>query len=164
MSMQQLLPHAEKIAELLKARKETIAVAESSAGGLITAALLAVPGASAYVAGGAVVYNRNALMKLLQASEERLRGVQGGSEASALLRAQLAREHLSATWGLSESGTAGPTGSRYGFGPGRTCVAVSGAVTIAKTVETGSSDRLANMFAFAAAALELLAETLANKR
>ena len=78
MSMQQLLPHAEKIAELLKARKETIAVAESSAGGLITAALLAVPGASAYVAGGAVVYNRNALMKLLQARGKRPRAVQGG--------------------------------------------------------------------------------------
>ena len=44
------------VAELLKARKQTLAVAESSAGGLINAALVAVPGASAYYLGGCIIY------------------------------------------------------------------------------------------------------------
>src|SRR5688572_4413847 len=57
-SMQTLIPLAEKIAARLQQRGETIAVSESSTGGLISAALLAVPGASAYFLGGAVVYTR----------------------------------------------------------------------------------------------------------
>lgn len=158
--MKELLTQAEKIAALLKARNQTIAVSESSSGGLISAALLAVPGASAYFAGGAVPYNRNALVKLMSVAEDRLRGPTPGSEANALLRAQLVRSHLSATWGVSETGVAGPTGSRYGHGPGRTCIAISGPIERARTVETGSTDRLANMYAFAAAALELLANAL----
>src|SRR3712207_3149004 len=111
--MKDLLPHAEKVAALLKARNHTVAVAESSSGGLIAAALLAVPGASAYFAGGAVLYTRNALLKLMKVDEERLRGQTPSSERYALLKAQLAREHLSATWGLAETGVAGPTGSKY---------------------------------------------------
>jgi PncC family amidohydrolase len=158
--MKDLLPHAGKIAALLKARKETVVVSESSSGGLISAALLAVPGASEYFAGGAVPYNRNAMMKLMSVDEERLRGPTPGSEANALLRARLVRNHLSATWGISESGVAGPTGSRYGYGPGRTAVAISGPVERALIVETGSSDRLQNMYAFASAALELLESAL----
>ena len=53
-----LVALAERVGERLKARGETIAIAESSAGGLISAALLAIPGASAYFVGGAVVYTR----------------------------------------------------------------------------------------------------------
>ncbi|HYI06553.1 MAG TPA: CinA family protein, partial [Reyranella sp.] len=52
--MDSLLPLAKKVGEKLKARKETVGVSESSAGGLISAVLLAVPGASAYFMGGAV--------------------------------------------------------------------------------------------------------------
>jgi nicotinamide-nucleotide amidase len=158
--MRELLPHAEKVAALLKARNQTIAVAESSSGGLISAALLAVPGASAYFAGGAVPYNRNALMKLMSVNEERLRGPTPGSEANALLRAQLVRSHLAATWGISESGVAGPTGSRYGYAPGHSSIAVSGPVERTQIIETGSSDRVANMYAFANATLLLLAQAL----
>ena len=158
--MKNLLPHAEKIGALLKARNQTIAVAESSSGGLISAALLAVAGASAYFAGGAVPYNRNALIKLMGVNEERLRGPSPGTEANALLRAQLVRSHLSATWGVSESGVAGPTGSRYGYAPGRSAIAISGPVERTRIVETGSSDRVDNMYAFAIAALELLASAL----
>jgi PncC family amidohydrolase len=162
--MEQLLPRAEKIAALLKSRNETIAVAESSAGGLIAAALLAVPGASAYFVGGGVVYTRKALLAFTQADEELLRKEKPGTEASALMRARIFRERLSTTWGISEGGTAGPTGSRYGYPPGHSCVAVSGPLDAARTVNTGSSDRVANMYAFAAAALELLEETLAQLR
>jgi PncC family amidohydrolase len=158
--MKELLPHAQKIASLLKERKETVAVAESSAGGLISAALLAVAGASAYFAGGAVPYNRTALMKLMSVDEGRLRGPAPGSEANALLRAQLVRIHLSATWAISESGVAGPTGSRYGHAPGHSAIAISGPVERAQIIETGSSNRVENMYAFATAALQLLESAL----
>ena len=158
--MEKLLPQAAKVGALLKARKETIAVAESSTGGLIAAALLAVPGASAYFAGGAVLYTRQALLRLMHVEEERIRGQQPSSEAYALLKAQIVREHLSATWGISESGVAGPTGNKYGFAPGHSCIALSGPVERSKTLATGSTDRVANMYAFATAALELLAESL----
>lgn len=162
--MQTLMPYAEKVAAALKSRNETIAVAESSSGGLIAAALLAVPGASAYFAGGAVLYTRNALVKLMNATEERLRGQQPGSEAYALLKAQLVRGHLSATWGLSENGVAGPTSNRYGQPPGHSCIALSGPVEQTKTIETRSADRMANMIAFSQAALELLAANLSKGR
>ena len=161
--MERLLPYAEKAGALLKARRETIAVAESSGGGLISAALLAVPGASAYFAGGAVIYTRKALLQLMSVDEARVRGQTPSSEAYALLKAQITREHLSATWALSENGVAGPTGNKYGYAPGHSCVAVSGPVECARTVETGSADRVANMYAFATAALELLIETLEKK-
>jgi nicotinamide-nucleotide amidase len=161
--MKELLPHAEKIGALLKARDETIAVAESSTGGLISAALLAVPGASAYFAGGAVPYNRKALVKLMSVSEEQLRGPTPGSEANALLRAQLVRSHLSATWGIAEAGVAGPTGSRYGYAPGHTAIAISGPVERTQIIETGSDNRVDNMHAFARAALELLAQALQDR-
>lgn len=161
--MEQLLPLAEKIAALLKARNETIAVAESSAGGLICAALLAVPGASAYFVGGGVVYTRTAVLAMTQVDEAALDGLTPGTEASALARARLIRERLSTTWGVSESGVAGPTGSRYGYPPGHTSIAVSGPADAARVVETGSAERVANMVAFAGAALELLAQTLAAR-
>jgi PncC family amidohydrolase len=162
--MEQLLPRAEKIAVLLKSRNETIAVAESSAGGLISAALLAVPGASAYFVGGGVVYTRKALLAFTQTDAAALRGQTPGTEASALLRARIFREHLSTTWCISEAGTAGPAGSRYGYSPGHSCVAVSGPVDAARTVNTDSPERVRNMYAFAAAALELLEETLTRHR
>ena len=162
-AMERLLPLAEKAAALLKARNETVAVAESSAGGLISAALLALPGASAYFVGGGVVYTRQAMMGLVQAKLEDLRAVTPGTEDSALMRAKRIREQLETTWGLSEAGAAGPTGSRYGYPAGHTAIAVSGPLDAARIVETGSADRIENMYAFAAAALELFAETLARK-
>jgi PncC family amidohydrolase len=162
--MEQLLPLAEQIAALLKARQETIAVAESSAGGLVSAALLAVPGASAYFIGGGVVYTRKALTELTRSSEDVLRGLTPGTEESALARARLMRDRLGTTWAVSESGTAGPTGSRYGYPPGHTAVGVCGPMDAARILRTDSAERLANMYAFAKAALELLAETLQKQR
>lgn len=155
-----LLPHAAKVAALLKARNETIAVGESSSGGLVSAALLAMPGASAYFVGGAVLYTRKALTGFTHADENELRTVTPGTEPSALMRARLVRERLATTWGVSESGVAGPTGSRYGYLPGHSCIAVCGPIERAMIIETGSDDRIANMYAFATAALELLAAAL----
>lgn len=161
MTIHDLLPHAEKIAALLKARGETIAVAESSAGGLITAALLAVPGASAFCLGGAVIYTRKALLGLRDVREDMLSGMRPSTEAYALFKARMIRDRYGADWGVGETGAAGPTGSRYGFPAGHACLAVSGRVERTVTLETGSTDRLANMHAFAAAALTLLAKSLA---
>ena len=158
--MRDLLPDAEKVAALLKARNQTIAVAESSAGGLISAALLAVPGASAYFLGGAVIYTRKALLGLMAVREEMLSGIRASTEAYALFKARAIREQFGTDWGIGESGATGPTGNRYGDPPGHACIAVVGRVERAITLETGSADRVANMHAFAAAALKLLAESL----
>ncbi len=147
---------AESLAERLKANKQTVAVAESSSGGLVSAALLAVPGASAYFLGGAVVYTGKARMSLMQLPREAVAGMRSSSEPYALLLARTARENFGATWGVSETGAAGPTGNPYGDAAGHTCVAVSGPMEMAITLETGDPDRSANMQAFAKAALELL--------
>ena len=158
--MRDLVAQAERVAALLLARKETVAVAESSAGGLITAALLAVPGASAYCLGGTVIYTRQAWDALLDFDEKLLEGYRSSTEQNALIRARLARDRFSASWGIGETGAAGPTGNRYGDPAGHACLAVSGRKEVSITVRTGSSDRLANMYAFGAAALRLLEENL----
>jgi PncC family amidohydrolase len=154
--MQTLLPLAEQVALLLKQRRETIAVAESSAGGLIAAALLAVPGASAYFLGGAVVYTRKARELLMQLPREAVAGMRSASEPYALLLARTASERFAASWGLAETGAAGPSGNPYGDSPGHSCIAVAGMAEEVITLETGAADRVANMRAFATAALELL--------
>src|SRR5687768_4231993 len=102
--MQELMPLAEQVAALLKERRETIAVAESSTGGLISAALLAVPGASAYFLGGAVIYTRAARTALLGIQDEALAGMRASTEAYATLLARTVRERFATTWGLGESG------------------------------------------------------------
>ncbi|HEY1475160.1 MAG TPA: CinA family protein [Pseudolabrys sp.] len=158
--MQLLFPLAEKIAERLIARKETIAIAESSTGGLIAAALLAVPGASAYFVGGAVVYTRTARNALLGIGDAEMKGLRPSTEAYALLGARRVRERHGATWGLGETGATGPTGNRYGDAAGHTCIAVAGPIERAITLETGSTDRQANMDAFTRRALEFLLESL----
>jgi nicotinamide-nucleotide amidase len=158
--MKTLLPHSEKVAALLKARKQTVAVAESSAGGLIAAALLAVPGASAYFIGGAVIYTRQALLGLKNVDEQALGGLRGATEPYALLKARTIRDRFGATWGIAEAGAAGPTGNRYGDPAGHTCLAVAGPLERSVTLETGKGDRVENMYAFAAAALKLFAEVL----
>lgn len=161
MTFNDLMPHAERAASLLKARKETVAVAESSAGGLISAALLAVPGASAYYVGGAVNYTRVVLLHLSGRRAEELSKLNGATEEFTLLAARSVRERYSASWGVGESGAAGPTGNRYGDPAGHTVVAVTGPVERALVIRTGESDRRANMYGFAAAALKLLADSIA---
>jgi nicotinamide-nucleotide amidase len=160
--MQGLYDLAAEIGETLKARGEKIAVNESSSGGLISAALLSVPGASAYYLGGAVVYTPKARVLLTDIPREALEGMRSSSEPYALLLARNAQERYGATWGISETGAAGPTGNGYGDAAGHTCIAVAGPFEAVLTIETGESDRQANMAAFAAAALELLKRALAG--
>jgi nicotinamide-nucleotide amidase len=159
--LQDLMPQAERIAAKLKARKETIGIAESSTAGLLSAALLAVPGASAYFMGGAVVYTRTSRAELLRVADADLVGITPSTEVYAMLFARKIKERLGTTWTLGETGTAGPTGSRYGHNAGHSCVAVigpSGEKSI--TIETGKSDRWDNMRAFSIAALDLLEQAI----
>jgi len=148
---------------LLKARKETIAVAESSAGGLINAALVAVPGASAYYLGGCVIYTGAGRAALLGITPQDMAGMRSASEPFAKLLAARVRQNLSATWGLAETGAAGPSGNRYGDAPGHACIAVAGPVSAVFALETGGAGREANMWAFAHRALELLESCLVDK-
>ncbi len=158
------MPLAEKIAALLKERRETLAVAESSTGGLISAALLAVSGASAYFIGGAVIYTKVSRAALLGITDAEMTGKNGilraSTEAYALLVAQRIRERNASTWGLGETGATGPTGNRYGDAAGHSCIGVVGPTERAITLETGRADRAGNMNAFAARALQLLLEQL----
>lgn len=156
--MRNLFELAGEVGARLKARGETVAVAESSSGGLLSAALLSVPGASAYYLGGAVVYTARARLRLLDIPREAVEGMRSASEPYAQLLANSVRARFRADWGISETGAAGPAGNPYGDAPGHTCIAIAGARTRAATLETGSPDRLTNMHAFAEAALRLLLE------
>lgn len=161
--MNSLLPTAEMIGAILTERGQSVAVVESSSGGLVSAALLSVPGASAYFLGGAVVYTATARSALLGIGEAEMSGLRSASESYALLLARAARERHGATWGIAETGAAGPSGNRYGDASGHTCIAASGLVERVITIETGEADRATNMRSFAAGLLNLLAEVLARE-
>ena len=158
--MKELVGIAEQIAAKLVERKQTIAVAESSTGGLISAALLSVPGASAYFLGGAVVYTRDARRLLMEISDPDMKGLRSASEPYAKLLASQMRQRFSTDWGLSETGATGPTGNRYGDAAGHSCMAVAGPNHAVFTLERGSTDRQANMHEFAKTALNLLLKNL----
>jgi PncC family amidohydrolase len=147
---------ASSVGALLKERRQTISVSESSCGGLLSACLVSIPGASAYYVGGSVVYTRTAQKGLLQVPDSAMASMRASTEAYARLNARTIKEALGTTWALSETGASGPTGNRYGDAAGHACIAVVGPVERAITVETGDSDREANMWAFARAAFELL--------
>ena len=148
------------IGELLKARGETVAVAESSTGGLIAASLLSVPGASSYFLGGSVVYTLLSRRELLQIRAADVEGLAPLSEPMVERFAARAREQLDATWGIAELGAAGPSGARYGHPAGTCVLAVVGPVTLTTTVQTGNDDREANMWEFTGAAMSLLEQAL----
>jgi len=158
--MEDLTAMGQSVGALLKERKQTIAVAESSAGGLISAVLVAVPGASAFFLGGSVIYTLEARRALLNLKDEAFAGVRASTEEYALRVARAVRQQLGATWGLSETGATGPTGNRYGDPAGHACIAVAGPAEQVITVETRHSGREANMWTFTAAALELLETSL----
>jgi PncC family amidohydrolase len=151
---------AAAVAALLKQRGHTLAIAESSGGGLINAALVAVPGASAYYLGGAIIYTPKGRAALLGLTREELGEIRSATEAFALILARRVRANLGATWGVGETGASGPTGNRYGDAPGHACIAVAGPVEAAITIETGSTEREANMWTFTARALALLEHCL----
>lgn len=140
----------------LMERRQTLAVAESSAGGLINAALVAVPGASAYYAGGCVIYTAAGREALLGITAQEMAGTRSASEPFARLLARRVRDKLGTTWGLAETGASGPRGNRYGDPAGHACIAVAGPVEAVITLATGSAAREANMWLFARRAIDLL--------
>ncbi len=146
------------VGDRLKAAGQTLCVAESSTGGLISASLLAVPGASAYFTGGSVIYSLRSRKVLLQIRSEDFEGLEPLTEAMAMRFAQVARAQLNTTWAIAELGVAGPGAARYGHPAGMTVIAVDGPVSRAITVKTDSANREENMWAFSDAALTLLGE------
>ncbi len=158
--MEPLEPMAAAIAELLRERGETVAICETTAGGLVSAALLAVPGASVYYRGAAVTYTGVARSVFLDIDLEDHPGVRSSSEPYARLIAATIRERLGATWGIGETGAAGPTGNPYGDAAGHTCIAVAGPLEHSETLETALEDREANMWIFAKRTLEAFEEVL----
>lgn len=160
--MKDLAPLAEAAGAILKERKLTIVVAESSTGGLISAALLAVPGASAYFLGSAVVYTREARRILMDIPDADMKGIRSASETYAKLLAAQIRQRFNSDWGLSETGASGPTGNRYGDAAGHSCIGIAGAEARAITLETGNADRVGNMQIFAKTALSELLATLSD--
>jgi len=163
--MDDLWALGEKAGSLLVARGERVAVSESSSGGLISAALLAVPGASSFYLGGGVIYTARAIRGLLNVEKGDVagRGLRSSSEPYARFVAETVRTRLRSDWGLSETGAAGPSGNPYGDPAGHSCVAVVGAVMASRTLRTGSNDRRANMHAFAAGALSLFIEVIESR-
>ena len=162
--MPDLTSMAASVGALLKETEQTLAVTESSCGGLLSACLVSIPGASAYYRGGAVVYTRFAHRGLLQVPDSAMTGIRASSEPYALLNARTVRESLDTTWALSETGASGPTGNRYGDSAGHACIAVTGPVERAITVETGDDNREANMWVFAKAAFDLLEQCVRESR
>lgn len=151
-----LLATARQAGDLLVQRGETVGVAEGSCGGLVSAALLAVPGASAYYRGGAVIYTAAAVRGLLGDAVPRPEPLRGASEPFARWLAEEVAADLGATWGIGEGGATGPSGNPYGDPPGHCWTAVHGPSPATRHLLTGDDDRTSNMTAFATAALELL--------
>ena len=149
------------LGQLLKDRGESIAIAESSAGGLVSAALLSVPGASEYFMGGGVIYTRAARRGLLDFSELDAQ-MRAATQHYASRLASDIRDRLGATWGIGESGATGPSGNSYGNAPGHTCFAIVGPVSRAMTIETGSDVREANMWRFAEETIAFARQTIAD--
>lgn len=159
----ELLFLSKEVGELLISKGHSIAIAESSSGGLISAHLLAIPGASSYFLGGSVIYTRYAQRGFLNVPDSDMEGLRAATEQYAALNADKVRGLLGSTWGLAETGATGPTGNRYGDDAGHSCIAVSGPVNRSVTLETGQSDRQENMVSFTKEALNMLLKTISGE-
>ena len=153
----ELVAAAGDVASALRARGERVAVSESAAGGLINAALVAVPGASEFYVGGMVVYTGSGRY-VLAGDEAPPEGLQGATEEFAVYQASRAATRYRADWGIGETGASGPSGNVYGNPAGHSWVACAGPggtdAVITRRLDTGSDDRGENMMAFALVALE----------
>lgn len=159
----ELHPQALRIAALLRARGEKVAVADGATGGLLAASLLTVPGALDFFVGGGVVYSLRGRDVLFALPREAYKGMRGASEDYALLQARAIRDNFGAQWGLAESGSVGGSSHPSGAPAGRSVAAVAGPTgEWTRLTQTGSDDRIANMESFTRAALALLEDALAR--
>jgi PncC family amidohydrolase len=154
---------AAEIAVILTQRRQRVAVGESSSGGLISAALLGVPGASAFYLGGSILYTKRAVGLMLDLPTDTAKGMRSSSEPYAEWVAQRMQDRFRSDWAIAETGAAGPDGNGYGDAPGHSCLAIAGPVQRVRTLETGLSDRRQNMMLFADAALSLFLDALLAK-
>ena len=143
-------------AKALRNTQATVAVAESSTGGLISAALVAIPGASEFYVGGSVVYSLPSRRELLRMRRADVQGIEVLSEAMALRFAEHARAQLDTTWAIAELGVAGPADSPYGHPAGTCVIGVAGPRTASLRIDTNSNQRENNMWRFADEALQVL--------
>ncbi len=161
--IEELHPMALRIAAALIARGESVAVADGATGGLVSAALLTVPGATAFFAGGGIVYSIHSRSVLLGLPREAFRGQRSATESYALLQARAIRDQFGAQWGVAETGSAGGSAHPMGVTSGISMAAVVGpGVEMTRKTETGSDDRIANMGAFTTSALRLLEHALSE--
>ena len=161
MTLSELHPLGLRIAEALKARDQKIAVADGATGGLLSAALLTVPGALSFYVGGGVVYSLHARDVLFGLPREAYRGMRSATPEYALLQARAIRDRFGADWGIAETGSAGGSTHPMGVASGISCCAVVGpGVELVRATETQSDERMANMDLFTKAALGLLVEAL----
>lgn len=161
--LRELHPQALRIAALLRARGEKVAVADGATGGLIAASLLTVPGALDFFVGGGVVYSLRARDVLFSLPREAYHGMRGASAEYALLQARAIAANFAAEWGLAESGSVGGSAHPSGAPAGRSMAALVGpAGEWTALLETASDDRIVNMAAFTRNALALLEARLAR--
>ena len=161
MTLQHLAAIGARAGAALVARGQTLAVVDGATGGLISAGLLAMPGASAFYIGGGIIYSMKGRRLVLGHEPGSLRGLTSATEAYALAQADLIRTRYASDWGLAETGAAGPGAHRLGVPNGTSAIGLVGPDGFAAsiTITTGHEDRLANMQAFAEAALTLLADS-----
>jgi len=151
---------ANDIAERLIARGETVAVAEATAGGLVSAALLSVAGASKFYKGGGVVYTLASRTALAGADAKQYENYRGTTPEMLASLTESMRRRLDATWCIAESGLAGPTGGRFGATVGKVTIGVAGPVSRVEVFQTGLSDRIENMVEFATRSLRYLSDAI----
>lgn len=159
----ELVAAGRRVGAALAAAGESVAVAEGSCGGLVSAALLAAPGASAWYRGGAVIYTPAAVRGFLASALRPPEGMVGASEPFVRYLAEASATALRATWGVGEGGATGPSANPYGDPPGHCWVAVHGPVLATRHLLTGRSDRLENMGLFALHALSVLEDAITSR-
>lgn len=165
----------QEIAEILRSRNQTLAISEAACGGLISAYIVSVPGASNFYIGGKLVYSLKQRLKLSGWSEEEISNYMGPSQQVALKLARTAKYELGSTYVLSETGFAGPSNNLHiqnndengesdkelmddkSQSVGTVYLGLSGPNGEASTWKnTGNVDRAKNMSEFAKLGLEFL--------
>jgi nicotinamide-nucleotide amidase len=141
----------EVVGSLLQARGWHIALAESCTGGLVTSRLTDVPGSSAYVERGVVVYSNRAKVELLGVPGDMIREHGAVSESVAAAMAAAVADRAGADVGLAITGIAGPSGATEAKPVGTVCIAVRGPSTLVRTFRfLGARDLVKSFAAFTA--------------
>ncbi|CAK4025996.1 Hypothetical predicted protein [Lecanosticta acicola] len=159
-----------QVTSLLQTRNETLSIAETAAGGLLSASLLTVPGASKFYKGGLTLYTLPSRIVYAGWTVDTIQNYRGPTPGIVAGLARHVRSDLESTYTLAESGTAGPTG---GATPNRTPGYVALAVDcergcfvreVRSGVEgQGQGQRVGNMVQFAVEGLKLLRDVLEGK-